>query len=152
MSDDSADWRQPCDAFAAQLASARDALLAARANPSAAVVPFEPIVEELKYNLAAREAKLPRVRALGREMFAELRARAGPVAMEVRHYCWHLQHLGELSSLTDVLMVTLTRFAHYAGHLPERCEVCAEFPSDLPFQGAPGGREHYHEWLRQRGG
>ncbi len=152
MSGDLADWRQPRDAFVTQLATARDALLAARTNPSAAVVPFEPIIEELKYDLAAREAKLPRVRALGRELFAELRAGAGPVAMEVRHYCWHLQHLGWESSLTDVLMVTLTQFAHYSGHVPERCEVCAEFPGDLPFQGAPGGREHYHEWLQQRGG
>ena len=146
------DWRQPDDAFTAQLAAARDALLAARADPSAAVALFEPIIEELKYDPAVREAKLPRVRALGRELLAELRAGPGPVAMEVRHYCWHLQHLGELSSLTDVLMVTVTRFAHYAGHVPERCEVCAEFPGDIPFQGAPGGRAHFEEWLRRRGG
>ena len=95
-------------------------------------MPFEPIIEELKYDLAAREVKLPRVRTLGRELFAELRAAAGPVATEVRHNCCQLQHLGELSSLTDVLMVTVTRFDHYARHVPEQCEVCAEFPGDLP--------------------
>ncbi|MFO0955833.1 MAG: hypothetical protein U0800_00005 [Isosphaeraceae bacterium] len=150
--DDPADWRLPSDAFAAQLAAARHTLLAARTDPSAAVGPFEPIIEELKYDLAARGVKLPRVRALGRELFAELRATAGPVAMDVRHYCWHLQHLGELSSLTDVLMVTVTRFDHYARHVPERCEVCTEFLGDLPFQGAPGGRAHFEEWLRRRGG
>ena len=44
MEGDQVDWGQPDDAFAAQLASARDALLAARTDPSAAVVPFEPIV------------------------------------------------------------------------------------------------------------
>jgi hypothetical protein len=149
---DQVDWRQPNDGFAAQLTAARDALLAARTDPSVAVAPFEAIIEELKYDLAAREAKLPRVRLLGRELFAELRAGVEPVAMEVRHYCWHLQHLGELSSLKDVLMVTLTRFAHYAGHVAERCEVCAEFPGDIPFQGAPDGRAHFEEWLCRRGG
>jgi hypothetical protein len=144
------DWRKPDDSFAAQLAAARDTLLAMRADPSAAVAPFEPIIEELKYDLAARQAKLPRVRALGRDLFAGLRTGVEPVAMEVRHYCWHLQHLGELSTLKDVLMMTLTRFAHYAGHVPGRCEVCAEFPGDIPFQGAPGGRAHFEEWLRRQ--
>jgi hypothetical protein len=151
-SGDPANWRLPFDAFAVQLTAARDTLLAARTDPSGAVGPFEPIVEELKYDLAAREVKLPRVRSLGRELFAELRAAGRPVAMEVRHYCWHLQELGELSNLTDVLMVTVTRFDHYARHVPEQCEVCAEFPVDLPFQGAPGGRANFEEWLRRRGG
>jgi hypothetical protein len=92
------------------------------------------------------------VRALGRELFAELRAGAGPVAMEVRHFCWHLQHLGELSSLTHVLMVTATQFDHYARHVPERCEVCTQYRGDIPFQGAPGGRAHFEEWLRRPAG
>ncbi len=74
--------------------------------------------------------------------------------MEVRHYCWHLQHLGDpnaspASSLADMLMVTLTRFAHYQHHESHRCPICAEFPEDLPFQGSPGGRAHFHEWLNR---
>ena len=135
MEGDQVDWRQPDDAFTARLAAARDALLAAQADPSAAVAMFEPIIEELKYDLAAREAKLPRVRALGRELLAELRAGVLPVAMEVRHYCWHLQHLGHLSSLTDMLMVTLTR-PHYAGM--SSANLC-RVPGDIPLR-RPGGR------------
>lgn len=67
------DWRHPTDAYVAQLAAAHDALLAARTDPSAAVVLFEPIIEELMFEPANREVKLPRVRTLGRELFAELR-------------------------------------------------------------------------------
>lgn len=48
-------------------------------------------------------------------------------------------------------MVTVTQFAHYAGHIPEQCEACGEFPEDLSFQGAVGGRAHFEEWLRRRG-
>lgn len=125
------------------MATARAALLAAQPEPSAAVELFEPIVEQLKYDPGAR-------------LLVELRSGAEPVAMEVRHYYWHLQHLGRpgwwSSSLTDVLMVTLTRFAHYSEDVPEQCEICAEFPDDMPFQCAPGGREHFREWLRQRSG
>lgn len=145
------DWQQPDDAFTAQLVAARNALLASPSDPSAAVALFEPIIEELKYDMAARETKLPRVRALGHELLTELRS-GGPIAMEVRHYCRYLQDLGCRMSLTDMLMVTLTRFAPYTGHVPEQCEVCTEYPGDIPFQGAPGGREHFEEWLRQRGG
>ena len=111
---------------------------------------IEHIWKETRESWALQEV-LRSVRS-GKPESDELRAEAEPVATEVRHYCWHLQHLGELSSLTDVLMVTLTQFSHYVGHVPEWCEVCAEFPGDIPFQGAPGGRAHFEEWLRRRGG
>jgi len=149
------DWRQPPDDFGRQLTAAREELLANTADPWHAVEPFEPILVGLRSLSSAPEEKLARVRSLGRELFAEIRSRRGPVAMEVRHYCWHLQHLEDrngsaFSSLTDLLMVTLTRFAHYKGHEVGRCSICAEFPGDLPFQGSPGGRAHFREWLGRR--
>jgi hypothetical protein len=151
------DWRQPPDHFAWQLDAAREAVRANTTDPWHAVEPFEPILEELNEVLTAREEKLPRVRSLGRELFAELRSAGRPVAMEVRHYCWHLQHLGDpngspASSLKDMLMVTVTRFAHYEGHAAGRCFICAEFPEDLPFQGSPHGRAHFDEWLKRKYG
>jgi hypothetical protein len=151
------DWRQPADEFARQLAAARETFLAHTTEPWHAVEPFEPILEALKYVPSAREGKLSRVRSLGRELFAELRSFGGPVSMEVRHYSWHLQHLDDPDgspspSLKAMLMATLTRFAHYEGHQVDRCFICAEFPSDLPFQGSPGGRAHFHEWIRRRSG
>jgi hypothetical protein len=151
------DWRQPPDEFGRRLAVAREAVLSNTTDPWHAVGPFESILEELRYFASAREEKLARLRSLGRQLFAEIRSGGGPVAMEVRHYCWHLQHLGDptgspASSVTDMLMVTLTRSAHYKGHEVKRCSICAEFPADLPFQGSPGGRAHFREWLKQRSG
>ncbi|SIO60550.1 hypothetical protein SAMN05444166_6437 [Singulisphaera sp. GP187] len=151
------DWRQPSDEFGRRLAVARKTVLANTTDPWRAVEPFEPILAELRYVATAREEKLARLRSLGRQLFAEIRSGCGPIAMEVRHYCWHLQHLGDptgspASSLIDMLMVTLTRFAHYEGHEVERCFICAEFREDLPFQGSPGGRDHLREWLKRRFG
>ncbi len=146
------DWRHPPDDLARVLGAARDAVLSHTADPWHAVEPFEALIEELKYSPSAREEKLPRVRSFGRELFAELRSVDRPVAIEVRHYCWYLQHLGEPegTSATDMLMFTLTRFAHFASHEVTRCRICAEFRDDLPFQGSPGGRAHFREWLRRR--
>lgn len=149
------DWRPTPDEFSRQLAVAREAVLANTIDPWRAVEPFDSILEGLRYVASAREEKLARLRSLGRQLFAEIRSAGGPVAMEVRHYCWHLQHLGDptgspASSVTDMLMVTLTRFAQYEGHQARRCSICAEFPADLPFQGRPGGRAHFHEWLKRR--
>jgi hypothetical protein len=151
------DWRQPDDDFRRELETARVTLLANTTRPFDAVAPFEPILEELRRVRAVRDAKLPRIRSLGRELFAELSVRAVPVSMEVRHYCWHLQHLGDpnaspASSVQDMLMVTLTRFAHYEHHERVSCSICAEFPQDLPFQGSPGGRAHLREWVQRRSG
>jgi hypothetical protein len=151
------DWRQPPDEFGRRLAVAHKAVLVNTTDPWRAVEPFEPILEELRFVASAREEKLARLRSLGQQLFAEIHSGGDPVAMEVRHYCWHLQHLEDpmgstASSVTDMLMVTLTRFAHYAGHEVGRCSICAEFPGDLPSQGRPGGREHFREWLRQRSG
>lgn len=151
------DWRHAADRFARQLDAAREAVLANTTDPWHAVEAFEPILEELIDAPQAREEKLPRVRSLGRDLFAELRAEGRPIAMEVRHYCWHLQHLDDpdrspASSLKDMLMVTLTRFAHYEGHEVDRCFLCAEFLEDLPFQGSASGRAHFHVWLRRRTG
>jgi hypothetical protein len=151
------DWRQPLDDFGRRLTVARETVLANTTAPWSAVAPFESILEELKYGASAREEKLARLRSLGRELFAEIRSGCGPVAMEIRHYCWHLQHLGDpsgspASSLKDMLMVTLTRFAHYAGHDAVGCSICDEFRDDLPFQGSLGGREHFRKWLKRRSG
>lgn len=150
------DWREPADAFGRQLAVARETVLANAADPWRAVEPFETLLEELRYGASDPEGRLARLRSLGRQLFAELRAAGRPVAMEVRHYCWHLQHLGEArspaSSVKDILMVTLTRFAHYEGHEVGRCSICAEFQGDLPFRGSPNGRAHFHEWLKRRTG
>jgi len=153
----SMDWQQPSDEFGRRLAVARETVLAHTTDPWNAVAPFESILEELKVVASAREEKLARLRSLGRNLFAEIGSGGVPVAMEVRHYCWHLQHLGDptgspTSSVTDMLMVTLTRFAHYESHEVVRCFICAEFPGDRPFQGSPGGRAHFHEWLKQRSG
>jgi hypothetical protein len=147
--------RDPPDNFVRQLDAAREAVLANITDPWHAVEPFEPILEELTYDPVARAEKLPLVRSLGRELYSELRSAGRPVAMEVRHYCWHLEHLGAPTGpastiLKDLLMVTLTRFAHYRGHRSDWCSVCAEFPADLPFQGSPGGRAHFYEWLKQK--
>jgi hypothetical protein len=146
------DWRESADEFGLRLAAARETVLANPTDPWRAVEPFEPILEELSYAASAREEKIARLRSLGRQLFAEIRSGCGPVAMEVRHYCWLLQHLGDSggSSLKDMLMITLTRFAHFKGHQGERCSICAEFPGDLPFQGCPGGRAHFREWLKRR--
>jgi hypothetical protein len=127
-------------------------VLANPTDPWRAVEPFEPILEGLRHEATALEEKLARLRSLGRHLFAELRSEGGPVAMEVRHYCWHLQHLGDpvaspASSVKDMLMVTVTRFAHYEGHEEGRCPLCAEFRGDLPFRGGPDGRVHFLEWL-----
>lgn len=151
------DWREPSDDFARRLAAAREMVLANTTDPWHAVEPFEPILEELRDAGSAREAKLKRVRSLGRHLFAEIRSSGGPVAMEVRHYCWHLQHLGDpsespASSLVDMLMTTVTRFAHYESHETSRCAICSEFDGDIRYQGSPGGRDHFHEWLKRRGG
>jgi hypothetical protein len=148
------DWREPADEFGLRLAAAREAVLANPTDPWRAVEPFEPILEELSYVASAREEKLARLRSLGRHLSAEIRSGGGPVAMEVRHYCWYLQHLGDAAgtSLKDMFMVTLTRFAHFKGHQGGRCSICAEFPGDLPFQGSPGGRAYFREWLERRSG
>lgn len=151
------DWRQPPDNFARQLDAAREAILSNATDPWHAVEPFEPILEELKDVPGTRAEKLSRIRSLGRELFDELRSAGGPVAMEVRHYCWHLQHLGDpngspASSLKDMLMVTVTRFAHYGGHEASRCSICHQFPNDLPFQGGARGRAYFNEWIRRKDG
>jgi hypothetical protein len=151
------DWREPADGFGRQLAVAREAVLANTTDPWRAVEPFEPILEELRYMGSDREVRLARLRSLGRQLFAEIRSAGRPVATEVRHYCWHLQHLGDpagspASSLIDMFIITITRFARYEGHEVGRCSICAEFRGDLPFQGSPGGRAHFHEWLKRRSG
>jgi len=150
------DWREPADEYGRRLAVAREMVLANTADPWRAVEPFEPILEELRYGASAPEERLVRLRSLGRQLFEEIRSASRPVAMEVRHYCWHLQHLGEAgspsSSVKDMLMVTLTRFAHYEGHDRGGCPLCAEFRGDLPFRGSPGGRDHFHQWCRRRFG
>lgn len=152
------DGKPPQDSFARQLDAAREAVLANTAAPWRAVEPFEPILEELIDVPTARAERLSQVRSLGRELFAELRSAGRPVAMEVRHYCWHLQHLGDpngspASSLKDMLMVTVTRFAHYEGHEAGRCFICTDFPNDLPLQSIPArGRAHFHKWLKRRFG
>ncbi len=148
------DWQQPPDKFARQLDAAREAILANTIDPWHAVEPFEPILEKLIDLPAAPAEKLSRIRSLGCALFAELRSAGRPVAMEVRHYCWHLQHLGDpngspASSLKDMLMVTVTRFAHYRGHEAGRCSICSDFPNDLPFQGGARGRAHFNEWLNR---
>ncbi len=93
---------------------------------------------------------------MGRELFAELRSVVGPIAMEVRHFWWHLQHLGDRygssSSLMDTLMTMLRRFAHDEGHEVNCCFFCAEFRGDMPFQGSPGDRAHFEKWLRRKYG
>lgn len=152
MDRDIEEWRLPADEFAEQLSAARVALLAAQVDPWPAVELFEPIIEMLRYDRPNRESRLPRVRSLGLELSAELCGVSEPVAMEVRHYCWYLEHLDVVTSLTDMMMLTLTRFAHFSGHVPENCEVCAQFPGDLPFQGSPHGQAHFEEWLQSRGG
>jgi hypothetical protein len=151
------DWREPADEFGRQLAVARETVLANTADPWRAVVGFEAILEELRCVASAHEERLTRLRSLGRQLFAEIRSGGRPVAMEVRHFCWHLQHLGDptespASSVTDMLMVTLTRFAHYGGHDVGHCSICAEFRGDLPFQDKLGGRAHFNEWLKRRFG
>jgi hypothetical protein len=150
------DWLESADDYARQLAVARETVLANTTDPWRAVEPFEPLLEELRYGASAPEERLARLRSLGRQLFAELRSAGRPVAMEVRHYCWRLQHLGEAgspaSSVKDMLMVTLTRFAHYEGHEVGRCSICAEFRRDLPFRGSSGGRARFHEWLKRRSG
>jgi hypothetical protein len=146
-------WQQPVDDFDLRLAAAREAILANRTDPWKAVELFEPILEELRYQPDIRDRWLPPIRRLGREMFEVLGSSREPVAMEVRHYCWHLQSLGDWgpSSILDMLMVTLNRFAHYASHEVDCCSICAEYPMDLPHQGSSEGRAHFNEWLRQRG-
>ena len=153
------DWREPSDDFARQLAAARATVLVNTTDPWRAVEPFEPILEEAKDAGSAREReeKLARIRSLGRQLFTEIRSIGGPVAMEIRHYCWHLQHLGDpdaspASSLTDMLMTALTRFAHYESHPISRCNICSQFPGDIPYRGSPGGRDHFNEWLKSRSG
>ena len=141
----SMDWREPRDDFTLKLEAARVGLLDNPADPWRAVERFEPILEELFDIPQARAEKLERVRSLGRELFAALRSTHDPVAMEVRHYSWHLMHLGDpngspASSLKDMLMVTVLRFAGYAEHERGRCFLCAEFPEDLPFQSGDRGR------------
>lgn len=147
-------WREPDDEFGRQLVAAYQALLAEQADPWKAVDGFEPILEALVLNVEVRARQLPRVRLLGRELFESLGKSGNPVAMEVRHYCWHLQHLGDFetsSGLKDMLLVTLTRFVKYEGHPTDRCSLCAEFPNDLPFRLDQAGRAHFHDWLRKRG-
>ena len=151
------DGRESLDEFGRLLAVARERLLANLADPWHAVEAFEPILEELRDKAAGREEKSARIRKFGDQLSAEIRSVGRPVSMEVRHYCLQLRHLDDPSgslftSLTDLQMVTLTRFAHYEGHQSDRCSVCRAFPGDLPFQGSPGGRAHFHEWLKQTGG
>jgi hypothetical protein len=153
----SPDWRQPPDDFARQLDAAREALLTYTADPWHAVALFEPILEDLNYEATSREAKLLRVRGLGRELFAKLRSATRPIVMEVRHYCWHLQYLGDpdgspASSLKDILMLTMTRFAQYESHDPDQCFLCAGHPKDLPFRGSPVGRTYFDLWLKRKFG
>lgn len=143
------DWRELHDEFGQQLELAYETVLANLTDPYRAIEPFEPILEELKYHAALPQKGFQRIQLLGRELFERLRSCPKPVAMELRHYSWHLQHLGDSgsSSLTDMFMITLTRFAHYKGHQVEKCQICAEFPLDLPFQGSSDGRKHFHKWL-----
>jgi hypothetical protein len=148
------DWRHPADDFGRQLASAYEAILANQADPWKAVEPFEPILEELRIDSVLRERHLPRVRSLGRELFERLRSLHQPVAMEVRHYCWHLQYLGDFetsSGIRDMFMITITRFAMYANHQSDQCTICKEYPEDLPHRNGPEGRAHFYEWLRKKG-
>jgi hypothetical protein len=150
-------WRDSSNGFGRQLAVAHETMLANLADPSHAIEPFETILVDLRDEPSDREEKLLRVRSLGRQLFAEIRSSSCRVAMEVRHYCWHLQRLGDpkespASSVLDLLMVTLTRFAHYESHDPSCCSLCHEFRDDIPYQGSTGGRAHYHEWLRRRYG
>jgi len=152
------DWRQPSDNFARLLDAARERVLANTIDPWHAVEPFEPVIEALHSIPASRADKLPRVHAFGRDLFEELRSSGHPIAMEVRHYCWYLQYLGApkdtpVVSVKDLLMVTLTRFAHFAGHGAGRCSICADFPDDLPYQGgAARGRAHFDEWIKRKSG
>lgn len=146
-------WRHPDDEFGHQLASAYEAILANRADPWRAVELFEPILEELGTSPVVRAQRLPRVHSLGQELVESLRSSHDPVAMEVRHYCWHLQYLGDFdtsSGLKDMLICTLTRFAGFAHHRSDWCPICKEYPSDLPHLSRPDERAHYREWLRKK--
>jgi len=143
------------DPFARSLTIASEALLDHVADPWRAVEAFEPILEQLNAELVGSEARLEQARSVGRQLFARLKSDGSPVAMEVRHFCWHLQYLGDVaksptSSVLDLLLATLTRFAHYERHESGRCAICAEFPGDLPVQPRTGGIEHFREWFRRK--
>jgi|GEM_PF-3144881 len=149
------DAHSQVDPFAQSLMIASETLLDHVADLWRTVEAFEPILGQLNTESVGRESRLEQARSVGRELFARLKLEGSPVAMEVRHFCWHLQYLGDVaksltSSVLDLLLATLTRFAHYERHESGRCAICAEFPGDLPVQARSGGIEHFREWFRRK--
>jgi hypothetical protein len=136
--------------FSQQLAQASTILLANRANPAKAVEPFDPLLVALRSETNLADERLSLVRDLGSRLFEALKSSSTHMAMEVRHFCLHLAHLGDAetsSGINDMLMVTLTRFAHYSDHSTDRCSLCAEYPHDLP-KATRAGRKTSMSGLR----
>ena len=148
------DWRQPSDDFGRRLAVSREAVLANTSHPWQAVEPFEAILQELRPVSPAREEKLERVRSLGGSCSSRSSQGATP-------WQWRFAITAGICNTSEIRpgrLLQPDRYAHghphslprYEGHQASLCAICAEFREDLPYQGSPGGRKHFHEWLKRQ--
>lgn len=103
---------------------------------------FQPLLKDVFFHKDAE--RLEQVRQFARAAFEQMPQHGGIVSLEVRHMCWHLQHLGEpgfgTSSVIDMVVVTKGGMAGYREHPRSRCKICADYPDD-PWLTKPGSKE-----------